>query len=49
MLQASLLDLGDTARLSSLATGRERTALSAGAWIEVRRNWITGSHEMFET
>ena len=48
-LQGSLLD-EDTegARLQPLAGAVRRTALSRGAWVDVRTSWLTGSDELFE-
>jgi alkylated DNA repair dioxygenase AlkB len=46
--QASLLDLDAEPRLGPLAGAVERTHLSHGAWIDVRRGWLTGADELFE-
>ncbi|GAA4965365.1 alpha-ketoglutarate-dependent dioxygenase AlkB [Yinghuangia aomiensis] len=46
-LQASLLDQGDEIRIGSLA-GTVRTRLVDGAWVDVRRGWITGADALFE-
>jgi len=48
-LQGSLLD-EDTegARLQPLAGAVRRTALSRGAWVDVRPSWLTGSDLLFQ-
>jgi alkylated DNA repair dioxygenase AlkB len=48
-LQGSLLDEdAEGARLQPLAGAVRRTALSHGAWIDVRPTWLTGSDVLFE-
>ncbi|TDV34526.1 alpha-ketoglutarate-dependent dioxygenase AlkB [Actinophytocola oryzae] len=46
-LQTSLLDDLDDVGLRSLAPIR-RTALTAGAWVDVRPGWLTGAGTVFE-
>lgn len=46
--QASLLDIAAPLALGLLDAGLERTELTAGAWIDVRRGWIEGSGALFE-
>jgi alkylated DNA repair dioxygenase AlkB len=46
-LQATLLDLQDSPELGPLTV--QRTALTAGAWIDFRPNWLTGGTEVFRT
>lgn len=46
--QASLLDVADESVLQPLGSTVERTVLSRGAWIDVRRGWLTGSDALFE-
>lgn len=46
-LQGSLLDQIDDVGLRSLSHGLSRTRLSAGAWIDMRPGWLTGSDELF--
>jgi alkylated DNA repair dioxygenase AlkB len=46
--QASLLDLADEPAVGGLGRLVERTELSDGAWIDVRRNWISGADVLFE-
>jgi len=46
--QPSLLDNGPTVELSPLIFGSERTLLADGAWIELRRNWVSGSDRLFD-
>ena len=47
-LQPSLLDdLADTA-LGRLDAGTERTVLGHGAWVDVRRGWVSGAALLFE-
>ncbi|MDN5790064.1 MAG: alpha-ketoglutarate-dependent dioxygenase AlkB [Micrococcales bacterium] len=45
-LQGSLLDLGDAMTLRDLATGRHRTALADGAWVDVRAGWLAAGDEL---
>lgn len=46
-LQGSLLDTVDEVGLRPLGPGIERTRLTRGAWIDVRRGWLTGADELF--
>ena len=46
--QGSLLDLSDEVRLGPLGSSVRRTALADGAWIDVRRQWITGADVLFD-
>ena len=46
-LQGSLLDLEDEVGLRELAGATRRTALSHGAWVDVRPGWLTGSDAVF--
>ena len=46
-LQGSLLDLQDSPVLGALRGSTQRTRLSAGAWIDLRPNWLTGGDEVF--
>lgn len=47
-LQGSLLDLAETAELRSLGSGLTRTALTAGAWVDLRPGWLAGADQLFE-
>jgi len=47
-LQESLLDVVDETRVLPLRGSVRRTELSRGAWIDVRRGWVSGSHALFE-
>jgi alkylated DNA repair dioxygenase AlkB len=47
-LQASLLDMGDEPELGTLGASVRRTTLERGAWIDVRRGWLTGADVLFE-
>ena len=46
-LQPSLLDVADTVGLHPLAT-TARTELTRGAWVDLRRNWVSGADLLFE-
>jgi alkylated DNA repair dioxygenase AlkB len=46
--QGSLLDLAEEAGPGPLGGSVRRTALSHGAWIDVRPGWITGADALFE-
>jgi alkylated DNA repair dioxygenase AlkB len=46
-LQGSLLDLDDAIGLRELAGAVHRTTLSAGAWVDLRPGWLTGSDGLF--
>ncbi|MBB5789965.1 alpha-ketoglutarate-dependent dioxygenase AlkB [Jiangella mangrovi] len=46
--QASLLDgVSGGATLGALGDTVERTALTLGAWVDVRRGWVDGSDQLF--
>ncbi|PSL05867.1 alkylated DNA repair dioxygenase AlkB [Haloactinopolyspora alba] len=47
--QASLLDQSpEPAGIGALGEAVERTELGAGAWVDLRRGWVTGSDALFE-
>ena len=46
--QGSLLDLAETAELGSLGSGLTRTALTVGAWADLRPGWLAGADQLFE-
>jgi alkylated DNA repair dioxygenase AlkB len=46
--QGSLLDLGDEVRPGSLGPSVVRTALTDGAWIDLRPGWLSGADTLFE-
>src|ERR1017187_4370186 len=46
-LQGSLLDTVDEVGLRPLDPAIRRTALTAGAWIDVRPGWLTGADQLF--
>jgi alkylated DNA repair dioxygenase AlkB len=46
--QGSLLDLGEDAGPGPLGETVERTVLTEGAWVDVRRGWIDGADVLFE-
>jgi alkylated DNA repair dioxygenase AlkB len=46
--QASLLDTADDAMLRPLGSAVERVALSDGAWLDVRREWVGGADALFD-
>ncbi|SDS65043.1 alpha-ketoglutarate-dependent dioxygenase AlkB [Jiangella sp. DSM 45060] len=45
--QASLLDTAGGATLGALGGAVERTVLTQGAWVDVRRGWVAGSDQLF--
>lgn len=47
-LQGSLLDLADDLTLGPLGSTVLRRPLSNGAWVDVRRGWLTGADLLFE-
>ena len=48
-LQGSLLDVADGgAVVGPLGAAVQRTTLGRGAWLDVRRGWVTGSDALFE-
>jgi alkylated DNA repair dioxygenase AlkB len=49
VLQGSLLDLGNEPAVGRVAEGLTRVTLTAGAWVDVRRGWVTGADALFET
>jgi alkylated DNA repair dioxygenase AlkB len=48
-LQASLLDLTDDIALGPLGTSVTRHPLSSGAWVDVRRGWLSGADALFDS
>jgi alkylated DNA repair dioxygenase AlkB len=46
--QGSLLDLQEETGLAPLGGAVRRTMLAHGAWIDVRRGWVTGADALFE-
>ncbi len=46
--QASLLDLGDEVGPGPLGATVRRTALSRGAWVDVRPGWLLGADALFQ-
>jgi alkylated DNA repair dioxygenase AlkB len=48
IFQPSLLDDGSEVGCSAIAPGSARTLLTNGAWVELHRNWVTGSDPLFE-
>jgi alkylated DNA repair dioxygenase AlkB len=46
-VQESLLDVGEEPALGPLGGSVRRTALSHGAWVDLRRGWLTGSGGVF--
>jgi alkylated DNA repair dioxygenase AlkB len=46
--QRTLFDQGDEIRPGALAVGLERLTLGAGAWVDVRRQWLAGSATLFD-
>ena len=47
-VQESLLDVADEPALGSLGGSVRRTTLARGAWVDLRRGWLTGSGAVFE-
>jgi alkylated DNA repair dioxygenase AlkB len=47
-LQGSLLDCGDEVELGELGSSVRRTALSRGAWVDLRPGWVTGAGTLFD-
>src|SRR3954469_22336593 len=47
-LQASLLDLTDEIALGPLGSAVTRQPLGSGAWIDVRRGWLSGADALFD-
>ncbi len=48
-LQASLLDLADDIALGALDNTVARHPLGSGAWVDVRRGWLTGADALFDS
>ena len=48
LYQPSLLDSGPKIAVSAITPGDERTVLAEGAWVELRRNWVSGSDRLFD-
>jgi alkylated DNA repair dioxygenase AlkB len=46
--QGSLLDLDDEVGLRELGPEIRRTALSEGAWVDLRRHWVSGADALYE-
>src|SRR5215813_13211674 len=46
--QSSLLDSCEELAVRPLGSSVQRTPLTRGAWIDVRRGWIAGADELFE-
>src|SRR2546430_11437222 len=47
LVQESLLDVGDEPVLGPLGGSVRRTVLAGGAWVDLRRGWLTGSGAVF--
>ena len=47
-VQESLLDVADEPALGPLGGSVRRTKLARGAWVDLRRGWLTGSGAVFE-
>jgi len=47
LVQESLLDVSDEPVLGSLGGSVRRTTLARGAWVDLRRGWLTGSGVVF--
>ena len=48
MRQPSLLDLADVPSVGDVHVDRVRHSLGAGAWIDIRRGWLSGSDRLFD-
>jgi len=48
VFQASLLDLLDADGVGELGSTVRRTPLEHGAWLDVRRGWVSGADALFE-
>jgi alkylated DNA repair dioxygenase AlkB len=46
LIQESLLDVGDEPALGALGGSVRRTSLTRGAWVDLRRSWLTGSGDV---
>lgn len=47
-VQGSFLDLDERVRLGPLGPLVERRSLTDGAWVDIRRGWLTGASVLFE-
>ncbi len=47
-LQGSLLDLDEDVTLGALGPTVQRRVLTDGAWVDVRRGWLSGASVLFE-
>jgi len=47
LVQESLLDVCDEPALGALGGSVRRTSLTRGAWVDLRRSWLTGSGDVF--
>jgi alkylated DNA repair dioxygenase AlkB len=47
-MQASLLDIGADPTPGDLGQAVERRPLSDGAWVDLRRGWMSGEQQLFE-
>ena len=47
-LQPSLLDADEAPTLGPLGPAVERTPLALGAWVDLRRGWLSGADTLFE-
>ena len=47
LVQESLLDVSDEPVLGALGGSVRRTTLARGAWVDLRRGWLTGSGAVF--
>ena len=47
LVQESLLDVADEPVLGPLGGSVRRTTLTRGAWVDLRRSWLTGSGDVF--
>ena len=48
LLQGSLFDQRDEVAFGALGAAVRRTELSHGAWLDVRRGWLTGADALFD-
>lgn len=48
MRQPSLLDLAESPHVGAVEHGRVRHPLGRGAWIDLRRGWLSGSESLFD-
>lgn len=47
--QGDLFDLASEPALGRLRGAVQRTTLADGAWVDIRRSWVTGASEVFRT